>query len=183
VAETFTNKFLALTSQLQFGDPLMESTDIGPIINEQQAVRIETWIQEAVDSGAQILTGGKRVGTFIPPTVITNADPNCKIMCEEVFGPVINILIYDELEKLIDNVNNSKYGLQAGIFTSNLNTAFFLARECDFGGININNASSSRADTMPYGGVKSSGIGREGPKFAIEDMTEIKVITFNTKDL
>lgn len=182
ISQPFIDRFVELTKQLQLGDPLLDTTDVGPVINHTQAERIESWVKEAVSTGATILHGGERNGAIIIPTVIVGADPSSKIMCEEVFGPVVNIQVYDDLEQLIERVNTSKYGLQAGVFTSNVHTAMYLARQCKVGGVNINNASISRADTMPYGGVKQSGIGREGPRFAIEEMTEVKVITFNTKN-
>ncbi|WP_141430798.1 aldehyde dehydrogenase family protein [Bacillus sp. 03113] len=180
IALTFMDRFVQLTKELQLGDPMLTTTDVGPVINQVQAERIESWIKEAVAEGAKILYGGDRNGSIITPTIIVEADSTSKVMCEEIFGPVVNIQVYDDLDELVEKVNTSKYGLQAGVFTSNIHTAMDLARRCHVGGVNINNASISRADSMPYGGVKQSGIGKEGPRFTIEEMTDVKVITIST---
>lgn len=177
----FVEKFTHLTKDLKLGNPLEDATDIGPVINKANADRIVSWIDEARESGAEILHGGRIFdGNVVEPTVVVNPNPSIKLMCEEVFGPVVSINSYDCIDDLITSVNASKYGLQAGVFTRDIHTAINLARKIHVGGVNINNASISRADSMPYGGVKQSGVGREGPRAAIEDMTEVKVITFNT---
>lgn len=181
ISPAFMRRFTQLTGELVLGDPLSAATDIGPVINGVQAERIVSWIKEAEASGAEIVHGGGRNGSVVEPTIVTGAPADAKIMCEEVFGPVVNIIPYDNLSDLIAKANDSKYGLQAGVFTNDLNAAMMLAREIKVGGININNASISRADTMPYGGIGQSGVGREGPKFAIEEMTNVKVITLSTK--
>ena len=164
ISAKFIERLIQLTKELEIGDPLSDSTDIGPIINEVQAERILSWIEEAKASGAEIIQGGQRKGTIIEPTIIVGVGSQAKVMCEEVFGPVVNIIVYNQLSELIDMVNDSKYGLQAGVFTNDLNIAMHLARAIRVGGVNINNASISRADTMPYGGIGQSGVGREGPQ-------------------
>lgn len=181
IADEFTRRFIQLTKELNIGNPLSESTDIGPVINERQAERILSWIDEAKASGAVVLCGGQGRGSMVEPTIIMGSKSNDKVMCEEIFGPVVNLILYDHLDRLIESVNDSKYGLQAGIFTNDLHIAMHLARSINVGGININNASISRADTMPYGGIGHSGVGKEGPKFAMEEMTNVKVITLNTR--
>ncbi|WP_445487704.1 aldehyde dehydrogenase family protein [Niallia sp. 03133] len=183
IAQTFIESFVALTKKLQVGDPQLPTTDVGPLINRSQAERMEEWVKEAVSDGAEIIYGGKRTGSLYDPTILINADSLSKVMCEEIFGPIVNIQVYNDLNQLIEMVNNSKYGLQAGVFTSNIHTAISLAKRFKVGGVNINNASISRADSMPYGGIKQSGIGKEGPRFAMEEMTELKVITLNTKGI
>lgn len=179
IRETFLAKFIPAVGKLRLGDPLNESTDVGPMITEDAAVKAEEWINEAVSKGAQLLCGGKRTGSMVQPAVLTNVDKGMKIVCYEVFAPVVTIQEYLNIDEAINIVNDSEFGLQAGIFTSDINTAFEVAKKARVGGVMINDSSMYRADPMPYGGVKSSGIGREGPKYAIEEMTDLKIIVFN----
>ncbi|MFC5464628.1 aldehyde dehydrogenase family protein [Lederbergia graminis] len=179
VYDAFMERFIEETNKLQIGNPFEESTDVGPMISEKEAIRVESWVQEAVEAGAQVVTGGKRDGVFYEPTILTNVHDDMKVSCEEVFGPVVGVRKYSDLDGCIRSINQSKYGLQAGIFTRNLNTAFHAARKIHVGGVIVNDASQYRADLMPYGGVKDSGSGKEGPKYAIREMTEEKVVVLN----
>jgi acyl-CoA reductase-like NAD-dependent aldehyde dehydrogenase len=161
------------------GDPLEETTSLGPIISEKEAARIETWIDEAVAHGARVLTGGKRKGLFVQATVLENVDPKEKVSAEEVFGPVVVLASYKTFKEACDRVNDSVFGLQAGIFTHNLDNAFYAWNELEVGGVVIGDIPSLRIDSMPYGGVKESGLGREGIRFAMEDMTEIRLMVLS----
>ena len=161
------------------GNPEEETTNIGPMISIEEAERAEKWVQEAVNAGAIIVTGGTREDALFKPTILTNVKEDMKVMCEEVFAPIISIGTYEDLDELFASVNASKFGLQAGIFTSNLHLAMRAAQELEFGGVNINDVSTFRADILPYGGVKDSGVGKEGPRYAVEEMTEKKVITMH----
>lgn len=176
IASAFTERFVAVTKALKMGHPLEESTDLASLINEHEAQRVESWIERARRDGARVLTGGTRRGTVIEPTVLVDVPAGHEITCQEVFGPVVSIHRYDKLEDAIARVNSSPYGLQVGICTENLTRAFRAARALKFGGVMVNDVPSYRADQMPYGGVKRSGIGREGPRYAVEEMTELKLI-------
>lgn len=179
IKERFLDNFIPAVEKLKSGNPLDEDTDIGPMITEEAAVKAEEWINEAVSKGAQLLCGGKRNGSMVQPAVLTNVDKGMRVVCYEAFAPVVTIQEYTMIEEAIEIVNNSEYGLQAGIFTSDIKTAFEAARKIQVGGVMVNDTSMYRVDPMPYGGVKSSGIGREGPKYAIEEMTDLKIIVFN----
>jgi len=179
IFDRFLERFLPQVEELKVGDPLQEDTDLGPMINEEAAKRAETWIQEAEKEGAKILTGGKRHGRMLEPTVLTDLKPEMKVMCLEVFAPVVSIVKFKRFEDALEMVNNSRYGLQAGVYTQNLQNAFRAIKKLQVGGVMINEIPTFRADHMPYGGVKESGIGREGVKFAIEEMTDIKMVSFN----
>ena len=161
------------------GDPLDPKTDIGPMISEAEAVRTETWVQEAVAEGARILTGGKRHGSWFEPTILTDVAPTMKVVCREIFAPVFSIVPYDEIDEAIAAVNRSVYGLQAGVFTNSLDIAHRCAAKIEVGGVIINDGATFRTDNMPYGGVKDSGIGREGPEYAVKEMTEERLVVFN----
>lgn len=176
IASVFTERFVAGTKALQMGHPLEERTDVASLINEHEARRVESWIERARRHGARVLTGGTRRGTTIEPTVLIDVPAGHEITCKEVFGPVVSIHRYDKLEDAVARVNSSPYGLQVGICTENLTRAFRAARALKFGGVMVNDVPSYRADQMPYGGVKKSGIGREGPRYAVEEMTELKLI-------
>jgi acyl-CoA reductase-like NAD-dependent aldehyde dehydrogenase len=176
IASVFTERFVAGTKALQMGHPLEESTDVASLINEHEARRVESWIERARRDGARVLTGGTRRGTAIEPTVLVDVPAGHEITCKEVFGPVVSIHRYEKLEDAIARANSSPYGLQVGICTENLTRAFRAARALKFGGVMVNDVPSYRADQMPYGGVKKSGIGREGPRYAVEEMTELKLI-------
>ncbi|PRR89227.1 MULTISPECIES: aldehyde dehydrogenase family protein [unclassified Bacillus (in: firmicutes)] len=176
ILETFTKTLKAKVDQLIVGDPLSSESDIGCMVDEQAAKRVEVWIQEAEKMGASIISGGQRYGASVRPTILLNPPKQAKVVCEEVFGPVVSILPYEDLNKAIKEANDSRYGLQAGIFTSQLDVALHAAKELETGGVIINGTSNFRLDHWPYGGIKRSGIGREGPRFAIEEMTETKMV-------
>ncbi|MCM3367950.1 MULTISPECIES: aldehyde dehydrogenase family protein [Bacillus] len=173
---SFTEVLKQKVEQLVVGDPLSSESDIGCMVDVQAAQRVETWIQEAESMGAQLLCGGKRNGASITPAILLNPPKQAKVVCEEVFGPVVSILPYEELEEAIKEANDSRYGLQAGIFTNQLDVALHAAKELEAGGVVINGTSNFRLDHWPYGGIKRSGLGREGPRFAIEEMTETKMV-------
>jgi acyl-CoA reductase-like NAD-dependent aldehyde dehydrogenase len=179
VYEQFVSLVAAEVGKLQLGDPLDAATDVGTLIDEQAAKRVEDWVDQAVAAGANAVTGGKRHGAAFEPTVMTNLKPNMKVVCEEVFGPVLNIIAFDSLDKAFEAVNASPYGLQSGIFTKSNEMTFKAIRRMRVGGLIINGTSTWRTDQLAYGGVKSSGIGREGPRYAIEEMTEQRLIVFN----
>jgi acyl-CoA reductase-like NAD-dependent aldehyde dehydrogenase len=166
----------ASTEKLKVGHPFEESTDVSSLIDEAAATRVKSWIDEAVASGAKLVTGGERKRATITPTVLTDVARDAKLSCQEVFGPVVAVYPYRRLEDAIAEVNNTPYGLQAGIFTNDIARAFGAARKLHFGGVLINDIPMFRADHMPYGGMKNSGLGREGPRYAIEEMTEMKII-------
>jgi acyl-CoA reductase-like NAD-dependent aldehyde dehydrogenase len=172
----FLESFLPRVEGLKLGDPADEATDVGPVIDEDARRRILEWIDEARARGAAILTGGDLEGELISPTVIADAAPDLKVSCEEVFGPVCTVNAYDELAEAIRLANGTPFGLQAGIFTSRLETALRAAEELDFGGVTVNEAPTFRADQMPYGGVKDSGNTREGPAYAIRELTEERLV-------
>ncbi|BAS26278.1 aldehyde dehydrogenase [Limnochorda pilosa] len=167
--------------KLRSGDPLDEATDMGPVINGAEAERIEEWIQEAVGKGARLVTGGHREGTLVEPTVLADVPLDCRVSTEELFGPVVAFYRVDDLEEIVRIANGVDYGLQSGIFTQDVDEAFWLARRLDAGGVWINDVSTFRVDFMPYGGMKGSGYGREGVRFAMEEMTEIKVIAWRLR--
>lgn len=175
----FLDKFIPAVEKLKLGDPLDEDTDVGPMITEDAAIRAEEWIKEAISTGAKLLAGGERRKNMLEPTVLTNVDKGMKVVCHEVFAPVVTVREYSTIEEAIDMVNDSEYGLQAGVFTSDIGTAFKVAKGAQVGGVMVNDTSMYRVDPMPYGGVKASGIGREGPRYAIEEMTDLKLIVFN----
>ncbi|MCY7540261.1 aldehyde dehydrogenase family protein [Bacillus pumilus] len=176
IMPSFTEVLKQKVEQLVVGDPLSSESDIGCMVDVQAAQRVETWIQEAESMGAQLLCGGKRNGASITPAILLTPPKQAKVVCEEVFGPVVSILSYAELEEAIKEANDSRYGLQAGIFTNQLDVALHAAKELETGGVVINGTSNFRLDHWPYGGIKRSGLGREGPRFAIEEMTETKMI-------
>lgn len=180
VFDEFRNRFLDATSQLVLGNPMDEATDIGPVISDAAADRIVGWVNQAMDEGAWLLAGGTHEGRMVAPTVLENVDPAMKVMSSEVFGPVVSLLPYDTLDEALDAVNDSPFGLQAGVYTRDLNRALYAVDRLNVGGVMINDVPTYRVDHMPYGGVKDSGIGREGPRFAIEDMTSLKMVVINT---
>lgn len=178
IYKRFKQKFVAKASQYKMGDKKDESTDMGPLISEKAAKRVEKWVDEAVKEGANVLTGGYREGAFYAPTVLENVPADAKIAKEEIFGPVVILFSVKTLEDAIEQANNVNYGLQAGIFTQNIQQAFTAIGRLEVGGIFINDSSDYRIDGMPFGGVKGSGIGREGVKFTIQNMVEPKVVQF-----
>ncbi|MEF2097924.1 aldehyde dehydrogenase family protein [Bacillus sp. CFBP9009] len=174
----FIGKFIDRTQQYRVGDKLLEETDMGPMISEIEAKRVESWVNEAVEKGAKLLCGGKREGSFYQPTVLVNVPEDCKLATEEVFGPVVTIYNVPDLDTAISQSNSVDFGLQAGIFTRDLDKALRAIRKLDVGGVMVNDSSDYRIDAMPFGGVKGSGLGREGIKFALQEMTEPKVVCF-----
>ncbi|NOX38744.1 MAG: aldehyde dehydrogenase family protein [Calditrichaeota bacterium] len=178
IFDKFTRRFVERTRQLRVGDKLDERTDMGPMISEKEARRIEQWVQRAIEKGARLLTGGKRRGAIYEPTVLTDVPPGVEVDCQEVFAPVVSLYRVANLEEAIQRANQVPYGLQAGIFTRNIELAFKAIRELEVGGVMINDSSDYRVDLMPFGGVKRSGLGREGIKFALQEMTEPKVVCF-----
>jgi acyl-CoA reductase-like NAD-dependent aldehyde dehydrogenase len=176
VYEDYLERLLPKVEQLVLGDPADEETDVGPVIDEGARDRILEWIDEARSGGGEIMTGGELEGELIGPTVIANASRDLKVSCEEVFGPVVTVNPYDSLDEAIELANATRYGLQGGIFTSNVQTAFRAALELEFGGVTVNEAPTFRADQMPYGGVKDSGNRREGPAYDVRDFTEQRVV-------
>lgn len=181
VVAAFTEKVVARVQALAIGDPGDEATVVGPLIDTGAAQRIEEWIGEAVAQGAHLLAGGSRVGSVVRPTVLSHVTPTMKVSCEEVFGPLVTITPYREFEAALRAVNASEYGLQAGIFTNNIGRIFQAFEQLEVGGVLANEIPTFRADHMPYGGVKDSGIGREGLRYAIEDMTEPKLLVMNLR--
>jgi acyl-CoA reductase-like NAD-dependent aldehyde dehydrogenase len=161
---------------LKAGDPMEEETLLGPLISEKEAIRIETWINEAVDHGAEVLSGGKRNGVFVDATWLKNVNPTDRVYSDEVFGPVAAVEPFSRFEEAVAKVNDSVFGLQAGVFTKNIDHAFFAWNELEVGGVVIGDIPSLRVDSMPYGGVKESGLGREGVRTAMEEMTETRLL-------
>jgi acyl-CoA reductase-like NAD-dependent aldehyde dehydrogenase len=176
VFEPFTEQFVRASEALVVGDPLDERVDVGPMIDPGEVDRIEGWVQEAESGGAQVLTGARREGTVYWPTVLTGVGPEMKVVAEEVFAPVASVIPFDDFEEALRQANDSEYGLQVGVFTRDVNRVFQAIRRLDFGGVIINDTPAFRADHMPYGGNRQSGLGREGVRFAIEDMTNIQMI-------
>jgi acyl-CoA reductase-like NAD-dependent aldehyde dehydrogenase len=176
VRQEFLERVVEQTKLLRIGHPLDPATDISSLITEQEAERVESWIGEAVQAGAKLLTGGRRRHATLEPAVLADVPPTAQVACREAFGPVVGINSYEHLDQAIALVNDSQYGLQAGIYTRDIQKAFRAARQVHVGGFLINQIPQYRVDQMPYGGVKMSGTGREGPKYAIEEMTEPKLI-------
>jgi len=172
----FLTRFLPIVASLRVGDPADEETDVGPLIDGESRDRVLAWIEEARAAGAEVLAGGTLEGELIRPTVLTGAGPELRVSCEEVFGPVCTITPYDDLEQAIELANGTPYGLQAGIFTGSIQAAFAAAERLEFGAVTINEAPTFRADQMPYGGVKASGNTREGPAWAVREMTEERLV-------
>jgi acyl-CoA reductase-like NAD-dependent aldehyde dehydrogenase len=179
VHDAFTSLIEAEVRKLRLGDPLEASTDVGTLIDEGAARRVEGWVQEAAAQGARVVTGGRRHGAAFEPTLLTAVNQSMKVVCEEVFGPVVNVLPYEALEEVFAAVNAGQYGLHAGIFTRSNEVSFRAIRALRVGGVIINGTSTWRTDQLAYGGVKASGIGREGPRYAIEEMTEQRLVVFN----
>ncbi|HLB28656.1 MAG TPA: aldehyde dehydrogenase family protein, partial [Dehalococcoidia bacterium] len=171
----FLERFLPRVESLKVGDPLEETTDLGPMIAEEEARRAEDWIAEALEGGAKLLLGGnRRKGAFLRPAVLTNTHTQMRVMREEVFAPVVSLTPYDTFPEAVALANDSRYGLNAAVFTQDLAEAIQAVEELEAGSVIINDSSAYRADHMPYGGVKESGLGREGVRFAMQAMTEIK---------
>ena len=179
LADAFEEKFIAATRGLRSGDPADEDTFIGPMITEGEAERLESWINEAREAGAEILCGGDREGALHEATVLKNVPRDQKLQREEAFGPVAIIDTFDDFDAALAQVNDSAcYGIHAGIFTPRIDHAFRAWDRLEVGGVLINEVPSWRVDNLPYGGVKDSGLGREGVRYAMEDMTEIRSLVF-----
>jgi aldehyde dehydrogenase (NAD+) len=176
VAAALTERVVEAVEGLTTGAPTDPATDVGPLIDEQAARRVESWVDEAVAVGAQVLTGGTRDGATYAPTVLTGVPADARVSCEEVFGPVVVLDTVDSVEEAFERVNASRFGLQTGVFTRDLQVAFRAAQVLDVGGVVVGDVPSFRADQMPYGGVKDSGTGREGVRAAMEDLTEERVL-------
>jgi succinate-semialdehyde dehydrogenase/glutarate-semialdehyde dehydrogenase len=179
IADEFVSTLVAVTQKVKAGDPADPTTMIGPMISEQHAKRAKAWVDEAVAAGAQLLTGGQRHGTVLVPTVLTKVNKDMKVVCEEIFAPVMSVIEFDGIDDAVAQANAQPFGLSVGLFTSNLHTAFAAARALRFGGVHVNEASSARVDAMPFGGVKDSGFGWEGPAYAIREMTEERLMTIS----
>jgi acyl-CoA reductase-like NAD-dependent aldehyde dehydrogenase len=178
--ERFTRIFLDCIAALKVGDPLDPDCDVGPMISEDEAKRVESWLNEATAAGARLLVGGRREGAVLWPTVVAGASTDMRVHCQEVFAPVVTLTPFDTVDEAIALANDSRYGLQAAAFTSDLNTALRFARELESGCVWINEGSRYRQDNYPFGGVKDSGLGREGVKYAIQEMTETKFVGIKT---
>jgi acyl-CoA reductase-like NAD-dependent aldehyde dehydrogenase len=181
--DDFEDDLVHRFEQLVVGDPLDEATDVGPLITGEDADRVEHWLQEAVDGGARILTGGERDGSLFQPTVITDVDDRMKVSCEEIFAPVLTVEPFSDTLEALDRAGAGQFGLQAGLFTNDIRIVDAAFDRIEVGGLMVNDVSSFRVDHMPYGGVKRSGFGREGLRYAIEEMTELKLLTFNPRPL
>jgi len=177
--DTFTRRLAEAVSALNVGDPLDPQTDVGPMIEAKAAERTQRWVEEAVAGGARVLTGGKAEPPFFQPTVLVDAPEDSDVCRSEVFAPLVAVWPFDDFPDAIARVNDSPYGLQAGLFTGSLENAFYSLDRMEVGGVIVNDVPTYRTDPMPYGGVKDSGLGREGPRFAIEEMTELRLMVLN----
>ncbi|WP_285396028.1 aldehyde dehydrogenase family protein [Lysinibacillus sp. fls2-241-R2A-57] len=177
--DLFVDKFVAATKELKLGDPLDPTTDVSALISPQDVKRTLSWIEEAKGQGAIIATGGESEGNILQPTVLLNVKSEQKVSCQEVFAPIVSIMKFTSIQEAFDQVNDSKYGLQAGIYTDNIHVALQATQKLHVGGVIINDIPTFRLDHLPYGGVKESGMGREGLKYAIEEMTEMKLVVIN----
>ncbi len=182
VYERFVEQFVARVTALAAGNPADEATVLGPLIDESAAKRVEQWIQEATAQGARVLAGGKRSGSVVEATVLADVTPAMKVSCREVFGPVVTVSRYQDFSVALASLNDSDYGLQAGVFTQDVDRIFRAYRELEVGAVLANEIPTFRAEHMPYGGVKDSGLGREGVRYAIDEMTELKLLILNLRD-
>jgi glyceraldehyde-3-phosphate dehydrogenase (NADP+) len=179
IADEWTSRFVERARNLRTGDPLDEATELSVMINEEAARRAESWIEEATGAGARLLCGGTRRGALLDATVLTNVHSEMRVCSEEVFAPIATIQTFSDFADALMEANQTRYGLQAGVFTRDMNRAFLSAKELEFGGVMINDAPAFRVDNMPYGGVKLSGSGREGVRYAMEEMTEQRIIVID----
>lgn len=179
VYEEFERRFVDASKATRVGDPSDEHTVVGPMINEEAAQKVEEWVHEATSDGARMLCGGKRIGAVLEPTVLVNVRPEMRVSCREVFAPVVTLDRFSDFRDAVRAVNNSVYGLQAGIFTNDVNNIFFAYNQLEVGGVIVNDYPTYRIDHMPYGGVKDSGFGREGISYAMAEMSELKLLAFN----
>ena len=176
VYDAFSEKFMKTTNALVVGDPLDERVDVGPMIDSKEVDRIEGWVKEAQASGAKVLAGGRREGAVYYPTVLADVQPDMKVVAEEVFAPVASVIACDDFEESLRQANDTKFGLQVGVFTRDIDRVLKAVRRLNFGGVIVNDTPNFRADHMPYGGNRQSGLGREGVRFAMEDMTNIQMV-------
>jgi len=174
--DEFSNRFSAMVQNLKIGDPELPETEISSMIDEANAIRVENWINEALQAGAKLICGGKREGTMVSPTVLTNTTDSMRVCSEEVFGPVVTLESYDNFANALSQLNNTRFGLQAGIFTNEISEMNLAFETLEVGGVIINDTPTFRVDHMPYGGVKDSGLGREGVKYAMMDMLEARIL-------
>jgi glyceraldehyde-3-phosphate dehydrogenase (NADP+) len=180
IFDAFAAKLSARVSALRVGDPRDEQTDLGPMIDEAEAARVDAWVKEAEAEGARVLVGGRRVGRAgYAATIVTGAPRTSKVCMQEVFAPLVGLYPFSDFAAALDEVNRSPYGLQAGVFTSDLERALAAFDRLEVGGVIVNDVSAYRIDHMPYGGTKDSGLGREGPRYAIEEMTEPRLLVIN----
>jgi len=179
IFDAFAEKLVAITQKLKSGDPEDSATDISVLIDEGNAIRVEEWVNEAVNQGAKLLCGGKRENYFVEPTILTNTQSSMKVCACEIFGPVVIVESFVDFEKAIEEVNNTEFGLQSGVFTNSIKEMDYAFNELETGGVVINDVPTFRVDHMPYGGVKNSGFGREGIKFTIHEMLEPKLLVKN----
>ncbi len=179
ILDRFMDKAVQVAQSLNVGNPEDPTMDVGPMISEKEAKRAEQWIQEAVEQGATVIVGGKRTGAILEPTILTGVTPEMKVVCQEVFAPVISIIPFDDIEDAFRQANDTRFGLQVGLFTSDITLAMRAAHSLEFGGVIINDVSTWRADVMPYGGIKDSGIGKEGPHHAVQEMTDEKIVVIS----
>jgi acyl-CoA reductase-like NAD-dependent aldehyde dehydrogenase len=176
IYEPFMDKFVQASQAMVVGDPLDERVDVGPMISAQEVDRIEDWVKEAVSDGAQVMTGNKREGAVYHPTVLGNVREDMKVVTEEAFAPVASVIACDDFEEALQHANQTEFGLQVGVFTRDVNRVFQAVKRLNFGGVIINDTPAFRADHMPYGGNRQSGLGREGVRFAMEEMTNIQMV-------
>jgi acyl-CoA reductase-like NAD-dependent aldehyde dehydrogenase len=176
----FRDAFVEQSRKIKQGDPLSDDTDFGPMIHAGAAARICTWVQEAIEQGATVALGGECHHSTFPPTILENTAPDMRVVKDEVFGPVVNVIAYSDIDNVIERINDSDFGLQTGIYTNDMALAMSVIHRLNVGGVMINDVPTFRVDHMPYGGNKLSGVGREGPRFAIEEMTTLKMVVINT---
>jgi glyceraldehyde-3-phosphate dehydrogenase (NADP+) len=176
IYDAFVDRFRTAASALRLGDPLDAETDLGPMVDAKAAARTQAWVDEAVAAGAKVLLGGRADGTFFPPTILADAPLHAKVCSEEAFAPLVVLARFSDFGEAVALANDSRFGLQAGVFTNDLANAFTAFDRLEVGGVILNDIPTYRIDNMPYGGVKDSGLGREGLRYAIEDMTEIRIL-------
>jgi len=179
IYNNFIDEFLPMVKTLRIGDTADINTDFSVMIDEKNALRVESWINEAIEGGAHLLYGGKRIKNLVEPTVLVNTDKEMKVNCKEIFGPVVTITSFSTFEEAVEMLNYGKYGLQAGVFTNAINEMNYAFEQINVGGVILNDIPTFRVDHMPYGGIKDSGLGREGVKYAIQDMMEAKILVKN----
>jgi glyceraldehyde-3-phosphate dehydrogenase (NADP+) len=179
VYSDFLNAAAPLVEAISTGDQLDEATRMGPMVRASDADRVAKWIEDAVAGGARVVVGGTRDGALHQPTLVADVEPRMRISCDELFGPAVAVTRFDSIDEAIDLANDSNYGLSAGLFTENINWAMEFVRRVHSGNLHVNWGPQWRVDLMPYGGLKESGMGKEGPKYAIEEMTETKMVVFH----